>query len=542
MSAYLHGGGVPFVADKSIAEIDKDLRRRAREAPAEFVFSAVSGGPAMRTAQIAVRVSPDGARAQRQDAALFLMLGSGTAPPPIEGDPRFYLRIVPEAKTGAQPSETSLKALADAMAKRPPPAAVSGIPAAYTYFGQFLAHDISWMKRPETYDREVNFRTSALDLDSLFGPNAGGAVAAGTNLCSGGLALGKTNGGGFDDLPRAANGFPALPDPRNDNNLAVAQMTVAIIKFHMRVCQLLPDLSPAEQQTVTARHIQAVTLYDYLPRIIHPDVYRDVKENGRCVIFEGKEAPEFFQVPLEFAAACFRFGHAMVRETYDWSPFEQAAAGYDIRTKTYPISIGAPGDLNQKWVVDWPRLLDTGVTAASRFAHPIGCRIASDLRNLDKEWIEQEAIDWLDYPYSLGQLTLFRGRSLGLASAEELWSAVAEGGRCPPPDFVDETDMFASVADDANLRGGTMKDLRKTTPLWFYTLREAEKFGGGGRHLGPLASRVVMETLHAAIQTARGGILNGEHFVPLPETIEAGFGHPTLAGVIAAGAKICPDT
>jgi hypothetical protein len=54
--------------------------------------------------------------------------------------------------------------------------------------------------------------------------------------------------------------------------------------------------------------------------------------------------------------------------------------------------------------------------------------------------------------------------------------------------------------------------LVQKAPLWFYTLREAEHFHGG-RRLGPLASRIVMETLHAAIQAAPGGIIDAENRV-----------------------------
>jgi hypothetical protein len=45
------------------------------------------------------------------------------------------------------------------------------------------------------------------------------------------------------------------------------------------------------------------------------------------------------------------------------------------------------------------------------------------------------------------------------------------------------------------------------TPLWFYLLKEAE-IVAGGRSLGPLGSRIVMETLHAAIEAARPSILD----------------------------------
>ena len=53
------------------------------------------------------------------------------------------------------------------------------------------------------------------------------------------------------DLPRAGKGNAAarrkalIPEPRNDENLAVAQTHLAFIRFHNRVCDTLPPSTPA---------------------------------------------------------------------------------------------------------------------------------------------------------------------------------------------------------------------------------------------------------------------------------------------------------
>ena len=56
-------------------------------------------------------------------------------------------------------------------------------------------------------------------------------------------------------------------------------------------------------------------------------------------------------------------------------------------------------------------------------------------------------------------------------------------------------------------------ELRKRTPLWYYILREATFRGAFGSHLGPMCSRIVMETIHAAIEAAPGNIISGTPFV-----------------------------
>ena len=55
--------------------------------------------------------------------------------------------------------------------------------------------------------------------------------------------------------------------------------------------------------------------------------------------------------------------------------------------------------------------------------------------------------------------------------------------------------------------------LRMHTPLWFYMLREAEK-KAGGQHLGPFGGRIVMETIHAAIEASSISILDDNGWKP----------------------------
>ena len=80
------------------------------------------------------------------------------------------------------------------------------------------------------------------------------------------------------------------------------------------------------------------------------------------------------------------------------------------------------------------------------------------------------------------------------------------------------------IADVANERvasclraGDAGMPLMRRTPLWFYALRESEHPSlGNGKHLGPLASRIVMESIHAAIEAAPDGIA-GRRFAPRTE-------------------------
>ena len=121
-----------------------------------------------------------------------------------------------------------------------------GIPAAYTYFGQFVDHDVTLeahsadlpdlldadltpLRRSEIRERIRNTRTAALELDSVYGsqaPRDGDRMEVGKVADSGGRPPGKTTSTTCRGAP------PTLPvhdrealigDPRNDENLVVAQ-------------------------------------------------------------------------------------------------------------------------------------------------------------------------------------------------------------------------------------------------------------------------------------------------------------------------------
>src|SRR5687768_11318246 len=134
------------------------------------------------------------------------------------------------------------------------------IPAGYTYLGQFVDHDLTFDKTQVTFGANVTpaqlvqNRSPSLDLDSLYG--AGPLDSESEEFYEPDLVhmkMGNTvavppDGAkqGFD-LPRVGSGPNAaarrkalIPDHRNDENLAVAQHHLAMIRFHNRVVDTLP--------------------------------------------------------------------------------------------------------------------------------------------------------------------------------------------------------------------------------------------------------------------------------------------------------------
>ncbi|WP_020422006.1 peroxidase family protein [Amycolatopsis sp. ATCC 39116] len=208
------------------------------------------------------------------------------------------------------------------------------------------------------------------------------AIDAGTNV----------NRTGFD-VPRAGTGptkaaerEALIPDTRNDENLAVAQIHARFINFHNRVIDhFAADSVPSallfeKARGEVVRHYQWMLREDYPPRIVNPMIVDDVFTDGRKY-FDPQTAGGPATMPIEFSVAAFRLGHSMVRETYSWNRIFEAGSPLGIATLfqlfTFSGTAGTlsptndPADLDDpdagtflrlptNWIVDWRQLFDFG--------------------------------------------------------------------------------------------------------------------------------------------------------------------------------------
>ena len=200
------------------------------------------------------------------------------------------------------------------------------IPAGYTYFGQFIDHDLTFdttssLLEPKP-ERPNNERTPRLDLDSLYGLGFEGAPFM---YLSNGQFV--TNPNGFD-LPRASNDRAIIGDPRNDENSIVCQIQRGFINFHNKIVERLiatgtnpgADAFAAAQREVRWTY-QSVILNDYLVRVIHDDVRTKFHGTyGATNLFRLYKHAKWGALPLEFTAAAYRFGHSMIRNAYRLNP------------------------------------------------------------------------------------------------------------------------------------------------------------------------------------------------------------------------------
>ena len=190
-------------------------------------------------------------------------------------------------------------------------------------------------------------RSPRLDLDSLYGNGPGNPQSAkfyesdgmhlktGTTIPAEGVKAKPRH-----DLPRVGKGGLAasqkalIPDPRNDENLIVAQTHLAMINFHNKVVDKTSSTLPAVQRFVLARkrvtlHYQWLLRHDYLPRICAPTVVDSVFSKGRKLVEPDAKPTDVPTMPIEFSVAAFRLGHSMIRADYNWnSKFPEPPAAW----------------------------------------------------------------------------------------------------------------------------------------------------------------------------------------------------------------------
>jgi hypothetical protein len=422
----------------------------------------------------------------------------------------------------------------------------SNIPAGYTYLGQFIAHEITFDNTQELLAVEPNpqnLRSPSLDLDSLYGE--GPSDEQSRRLYEdGNPALLKLDwtiplGSGRlfqNDLPRDKdNKFRALiGDPRNDENLAVAQTHVAFIKFHNKVVGTLkaqghsaPDLFDCARIQVI-RHFQWLILHDYLPTIVDNEVLECVRMHGPRWFRPG--GPDDLYMPLEFSAAAFRIGHTMVRSEYQWNRFHaQGESGtksatlsdlFDQTAFSGMIGKVSPKGLPGDWVIDWRRFYEFPEGSKNRIDKS-RINMAGKLdAHFDMHLNEMKGFNHVNLPPEKQSITvrnLLRGFALGLPTGEEVAEWIGEEPLRPA--------QMATGPHAAMLSAPVFKG---KTPLWYYILKEAEL--NGGSKLGPVGSRIVAETLVGLIKNSRYSILKCPGWYPrytargVPGTESATFG------------------
>ena len=391
--------------------------------------------------------------------------------------------------------------------------------AGSTFVGQFTDHDITFDQTsqlgvPQNPLASPNTRTSALDLDAVFGggpglrpdlyvKNADGSV--GPKLMIG-------TGGVHEDVPRVASGdgtyVALLGDPRNDENVIIAGLHCAHILFYNRVLDELasfdlrafPSARHADlsnryavfliAREVTLWHYQWLLVNEHLPQIVGQAMVDDVLAHGNQ-FYRPPRGDAF--MPIEFGAAAYRFGHSMVRPSYranftsgtgdGTSPTADPffALVFDSTEPDFsdPVSYDRDDLLGgfpaSRRYIGWQTFFDLG-DGQVKNNKKIDPTISSVLFTLPVPAIAPHT---QTAPTVLPQRNLLRQLTWGLPSGQAVAAAIGVD-RLGRADLGGIVDVYAPFA--------------RSTPLWYYILAEA-KAAADGLHLGPVGGRIVAETL-----------------------------------------------
>lgn len=373
------------------------------------------------------------------------------------------------------------------------------LPAAYTFFGQFVTHDLAFDARTDLADsgtRIQNYRTPRFDLDSVYGAGPRRQPELYQIEDPRRLAVGR-NEFGEPDLARSDEpslDHPAtrhvnrrrralIGDPRNDESIVLAQLHLAFLRFHNRLVEEGHDFEEARR--LTRLHYQWILLNEFLAALCTTDRITQIRQAPSSNRLFPRDRVAF--VPFEFAFAAFRFGHSLVGPSYHLSDdLERERRGsaldfYVWHADDWPTRDAAAGDtldgeraLPGRWSVQWDRFL-AGNTPGAQPAQRIDTRLSRPLRFLPLRVAQPEE-------RQLAFRTLLRGWHIGLPSGQ---AVAAHIGETPLPPT------------------GSNED-----PLATYVLREAELASGAGGQLGPVCARIVAEVCVRLLEADPDSILN----------------------------------
>ena len=382
----------------------------------------------------------------------------------------------------------------------------SGIPALFTYLGQFIDHDVTFdpegkFQKQRDAEATIDFRTPAFDLDNVYGRGPGDQPYIyddHNNFVLGDpIANGAPNGQAARDLPRSPAGRALIGDPRNDENAIVSQLQGLFLRFHNRVMVTVGQ-NFDEAQAITRAHYQYVVIHDFLPKIVNAKVLDSLKTRGqydpnKLTLYAGLDLNSPF-MPVEFSIAAYRLGHSMVRPGYRLNDA--------VLAPIFPVSDGSGPDLPEgltgfrrlisNWAIDWSRFIDLEIRPYGpdpdnlpgpqdpardqalrdlgrrlQFAYRIDTSLVDPLGVLPKSVVGELSVA---NPASLALRNLLRGSEFGLVTGQEAASLMKVPHISESQILVRKKGRPRTETEPVSAVASAFK---RRCPLWTYVLAEA---------------------------------------------------------------------
>jgi hypothetical protein len=426
------------------------------------------------------------------------------------------------------------------------------ISAGYTYFGQFIDHDLTFdpassLQQQNDPDSLIDFRTPKFDLDCVYGrgPSDQPYLYRDDGLH---MLLGKKLTGNDKDpntrgvprnMPDGNDPARALTgDPRNDENVIVSNLQASFLRFHNSVVNFLAErdvAAPAfkDVQTLVRWHYQWAVLHDFLPTVIGDKTLTDILPH----ILKGTDPLEdppklkFYRLasgaeaymPVEFSVAAYRFGHSMVRPIYRINLSHERIPIFSAD----PPSLVGFLDFEADLAVDWSLFFEmagSGEDLTKERVQPAYKPDTSLVNPLGALPLSVAS----DPPPVLAGRNLLRGLRMGLPSGQ----AVAKHMGFPViPDaqlIVGKASTDAGDQKENKVLTDVSSEFVGNAPLWFYILAEGyQQFAADPEdttpiQLGPVGGRIVGEVFVGLMMADSHSYLRQEPcWRPIPEFCNA---------------------
>ncbi len=354
----------------------------------------------------------------------------------------------------------------------------TAIHAGFTYWGQFIAHELG--PRP----KEVPHRTGRLDLDSVYGDVV--------NATSDGMLKVNSKNKVPYDLPRKKK-KAQIADPRNDENLIVAQFHLLMMRLHnalavtlMQNTSMQPRDAYLHARRYAIRIFHHVTREDFLRAVLLESVHDFLFLHGDT-LFKGKFTPPKAtnQQPAEVVLGALRFGHSMIRARYDLNDAKPKTSLKKIFKMTGKGGLEGNQELPFDFAVSWPHFFNFDAKVPTNPARPIDPLVTPEMKPVHNI-IEKNLRQGYKAELPSGQEAVYQM----LAAQPNL----ADLGLIPNPRPMGESPFNMDLLTNAGIAD--------CTPFWMFTLLDSSRDISGGLTLGPFGSLFVGSAVKWAMESA----------------------------------------
>lgn len=356
--------------------------------------------------------------------------------------------------------------------------------AGITYLGQFISHDINpSLKWPEntTYGRVL----PQLNLDSLYGNEKfqGTAINA-----SGEFLLGYTSDGIYGNDINREGRAPLLAELRNTENYLISQLHLFWLKFHNLIANhyfnhLARDHKIVATRAFVTNVFHQLVVDEFLYQILNRNIFELYCVRNKRFLLGNRR---LCAIPQEFTHGVFRFGHSLVRESYNLRADSRKPTNLSKLMVKKPLH-----RMNKNFIVDWAHFFsrDSTGTPIQRGGF-IDMFVPNMMKHIPNKNMEANIV-------SLNIKADFEHK---LPTGPQ----IVEWIRCHSMTLSESAGLRPGEYHFPRL-AGRFKKYRKDLPinrcpLWIYTLLESVATEGGQR-LGKLASVIVAEVIMNAIDS-----------------------------------------